>query len=130
MSDCTRFDNFFMNDCIRFNSFWWVIESDFVHFDEWYVIIFCFSIKGAVSRDFCHFFISWIKAICAPDKQAKMVLLKNLFSRIYSQNQCLCAVLACAELEIEMSANPKLANTAQSQTLHIVTLHGVRLCAG
>ena len=36
-------------------------------------------LKGAVSRDFWHSFISWIKPIRAPDKQAKMVLLKIRF---------------------------------------------------
>ena len=43
------------------------------------------NFKGAVSRDFWHFFISRIKAIWAPDNQAKMVLLKCSFSRWYSQ---------------------------------------------
>ena len=51
-----------------------------------------------------------------------MVLLKNSFSRRYLQNQLRCTVLSlhrvglCAELEIEMSTNPKLANTVRSQT--------------
>ena len=65
--------------------------------------------KGAVSREFCHFFISWIEAFWAPDIQAKMVLLKNLFSRRYLQNQWLCAMLACAE------SDSVQVNTARSQ---------------
>ena len=41
-------------------------------------------LKGQCHEIFWHFFISWIEAIWAPDKQAKMVLLKNSFSRRYS----------------------------------------------
>ena len=51
--------------------------------------------KGGMSRDFWHFFISWIKAIWDPDQQAKIVLLKRSFSRRYSRKILLCAVLAC-----------------------------------
>ena len=54
-------------------------------------------LKGQCHKIFCHFFISWIEAIWAPNKQSKMVLLKNSFSRRYSRNQWLRAVLACAE---------------------------------
>ena len=39
------------------------------------------SLKGQCHNIFCHFFISWIKGIWAPDKQAKMVLLKSSFRR-------------------------------------------------
>ena len=38
-------------------------------------------LKEAVSRDFLPPFFAWIKPIWAPDKQDKMVLLKNSFSR-------------------------------------------------
>ena len=38
-------------------------------------------LKGQCHEIFWHFFISWIEAIWAPDKQAKMVLLKSSFSR-------------------------------------------------
>ena len=49
-----------------------------------------------------------------------MVLLKKI--RFYEDipeisYSAQCAVLACVESEIEMSANPKLANIAQSRTL-------------
>ena len=44
-------------------------------------------LKEAVSRDFRPQFFSWIEPIWAPDKQAKMVLLKNLFSRRYSNSK-------------------------------------------
>ena len=43
-------------------------------------------VKGQCHETFCHFFISWIEAICAPDKQAKMVLLKSLFLRAIGKN--------------------------------------------
>ena len=46
--------------------------------------MFCLF-KGAVSQDFWLILISWIEAIWAPDKQAKMVSLKNSFSWIYSR---------------------------------------------
>ena len=80
-----------------------------------------FPFKGAVSRDFLSFFISWIEAIWAPNKQSKMVLLKNSFSWRYLRNQWLCAVLACAESD---SAE---ANTARSPTPCRLTLRGVKL---
>ena len=48
------------------------------------VVVFTCPFKGAVSRDFRTLFFSLIKPIWAPDKQAKMVFLKNLFSRRYS----------------------------------------------
>ena len=82
--------------------------------------IICKHLKGAVSLDFCHFFISWIEAIWALISRLKWFLLKNSFSWRYLWNQWLQAVLACAEsdsAEIEMSANPKLTNTARSWTL-------------
>ena len=41
-------------------------------------------LKGAVSRDFRTLFFSLIKPIWAPDEHAKMVFLKNSFSRRYS----------------------------------------------
>ena len=37
------------------------------------------NLKWAVSRYFCYYFISRIEAIYAPNKQSKMVLLKNSF---------------------------------------------------
>ena len=40
--------------------------------------------KEAVSRDFRTLFFSWIEPIWVPDKQSKIVLLKNSFSRRYS----------------------------------------------
>ena len=40
------------------------------------------------------------------------------------------AVLACAESEILIFENPKLANTALSRTLRMLTLRGVGLHAG
>ena len=67
-------------------------------------------LKGQCHEIFAIFF-SWIKAIWAPDKQAKMVLLNNSFSRRYSQKIGLSAVLAYTEL------NSTQANTAQSRTL-------------
>ena len=57
-----------------------------------------------------------------PDKQAKMVLLK---SSLTLRGVGLCAG-PCAELEIEMFANPKLANTARSRTLRRLTLRGFK----
>ena len=36
-------------------------------------------LKGQCHEIFVIFFISWIEAIRAPEKQAKMVLLKNYF---------------------------------------------------
>ena len=89
-----------------------------------------YILKGAVSQDFLPFFISWIEAIWAPDEQAKMVLLKNSFSRRYSQKIRLRAVLACAE------SDSAQANTARSRQLKCpqirnwLTLRRVRLCAG
>ena len=79
-------------------------------------------LKGQCHEICWHFFISWIKAIWAPDKQAKMVLLKSSFSRRNSRKIRLRAVLACAESKIEIFANPKLANTARSHTLRRLTL--------
>ena len=38
-------------------------------------------LKGQCHEIFWHFFISWIKAIWAPDKQAKIVLFKSSFLR-------------------------------------------------
>ena len=64
---------------------------------------------------FWHLFISWIKPIRAPDKQAKMVLLKNSFLPRYSRKIRLRAVLACAKSEIFIFENSKLAHTARSQ---------------
>ena len=55
------------------------------------------SFKVAVSRDFCHFLNPWIQPTWVPDKRAKMVLLKNSFSRRYSRNKCLHADLHCAK---------------------------------
>ena len=46
-------------------------------------------LKGQCHEIFCHFFISWIEAIWAPKKQAKMVLLKNLFLLRYLRNKWL-----------------------------------------
>ena len=71
------------------------------------------ALKGQCHEIFCHFFISLIEAIWAPNEQSKMVLLKNSFSRRYSRNQWLCAVLACAD--------------SDSRRL---TLRRVGLCAG
>ena len=82
-------------------------------------------LKGQSHEIFCDFFISWIEAIWAPDKWAKRVLLKNSFLRRYSDS-----AQHCAKSTIEMSANPKLANTARSQTLRRLTLCRVRLRAG
>ena len=66
-------------------------------------------LKGQCHEIFFHFFISLIEAIWAPNEQSKIVLLKSSFSRRYSQNQWLRAVLACAE-----SDSPQ-ANTARSR---------------
>ena len=54
-------------------------------------------LKGQCHKIFWNFFISWIEAIWASDKKAKMVLLKSSFSRRYSRKIWLRAVLACAE---------------------------------
>ena len=43
-------------------------------------------LKSAVSRDFSEFFPT-IQPTWAPDKQAKMVLLKDSFSRKYARNK-------------------------------------------
>ena len=82
----------------------------------------CFScfIKGAVSRGFRHFFISWIEAIWTPDTQAKMVLFKSLFPHIYLWKIRLRPVLACTESDTAQ------ANTAWSQTLRRLTLRRVK----
>ena len=56
-------------------------------------------LKEAVSRDFLAFFFSLIQPIWVPDKQSKMVSLKNSFSRRYLQKTWLCAVWYCAELD-------------------------------
>ena len=83
-----------------------------------------------MSQYFYHLFISWFQGIWAPDKQAKMVLLKTSFSRRYPRNQLLCAVLARAE------SNSLQANTTQSrkfkcpQIQNWLTLHWVGLCTG
>ena len=42
------------------------------------------AIKGAVSRKCLAFFYPWIQSTWAPDKQAKMLLLKGSFSWRYS----------------------------------------------
>ena len=68
--------------------------------------------KGQCHEIFCHFFISWIQAIWAPDKQAKIVLLISSFLRKNSQKIRLRAVLACAE------SDSTQANTARSRTLY------------
>ena len=83
------------------------------------------------------FFFSWIEPIWVPDKQSKMVSLKNLFWRRYSQKTWLCALYwaesdspqyyTARSWEIEMSKNPQLANSARSRTLHSVILQGVQL---
>ena len=78
-------------------------------------------LKGQCHEIFCNFIISWIEAIWAPNKQSKMVLLKNSFLRRYSQNQWLHTVLACTE-----SDSPQ-ANTARSRTPLRLTLCGVEL---
>ena len=51
-------------------------------------------LKGQCHEIFRHFFISWLEAIWAPDKQAKMFLLKNSFSQRYSRKIRLRAMLA------------------------------------
>ena len=93
------------------------------------------------SKCLCHeifaFFFSWIEPIWVPDKQSKMVSLKNLFWRRYSQKTWLCALYwaesdspqyyTARSWEIEMSKNPQLANSARSRTLHSVILQGVQL---
>ena len=91
---------------------------EILDFQNWhfYRLIFAVFLKGQCHEIFWHFFISWIEAIWAPDKQAKMVLLKSSFSRRNSRKIRLRAVLDCAESKIEIFANPKLANTARSQT--------------
>ena len=70
-------------------------------------------LKVAVSWDFCHFFISLIQPIWAPDKHVKWFILKICF------HGDIC--------EISDSAR---ANTARSQTLRRLTKPRVRLCAG
>ena len=54
-------------------------------------------LKGQCHEIFWNFFIAWIEAIWAPDKQAKMVLHKSSFLRRNSRKIRLRAVLACAE---------------------------------
>ena len=78
--------------------------------------VFLQMLKGQCHEILCHFFISWKEAIWAPDKQANMVLLKNSFSRRYSQKIRLRAVLAC------MESNSAQANSVRSQTLRRITL--------
>ena len=101
-----------------------------------------------MSRDLLAFFSSsLIQPIWFPDKQSKMVLLKNSFSWRYSQTTWLWAVwyclesdsahcaqyhtAQCAELdsvqyhtaqsrEIQMSENPKKSHTARSVILRRV----------
>ena len=43
----------------------------------------CQKLKGEVSRDFLPLFFSLMEPIWSPDKQAKMVFLKNSFSPRY-----------------------------------------------
>ena len=81
---------------------------------------------GQCHEIFSYFLFYESKPSGPPDKQATMVLLKNSFSRRYSRKIRLRAVLACAESKIEIFANPKLANTARSQTLRRLTLRGVK----
>ena len=70
-----------------------------------------FSLKGQCHKIFCNFFMSWLEAIWAPNKQAKMVLLKKSFSRRYSRKIRLPAVLACVE------SDSAQANSARSRHL-------------
>ena len=60
---------------------------------------FIHHLKGQCHKIFGIFFILGIEPMWAPDKQAKMVLLKSLFSRRYSRKIRLHTVLACAEQE-------------------------------
>ena len=87
--------------------------------------IFGFVVKEAVSRDFCSFF-SWIELIWVPDKLSKMVLLKNSFSRRYSQKTWQRAVWYCARRRVGKLKCPKIQNCL---TLRRVGLCVVRYCA-
>ena len=55
-----------------------------------------YFLKGGMSQDFFCIFL-FRESGWAPDKQAKMVLLKSSFSRRYSRKIRLHAVLACAK---------------------------------
>ena len=85
--------------------------------------------RGSVTI-FLSFFISWFQGIWAPDKQAKMVLLKNLFSRRYPRNQLLCAVLACAESDSLQANTARRRKFKCPQIQNWLTLCWVRLCSG
>ena len=98
-----------------------------------FFVIFSPFFKKAVSRDFLAFF-SLIQPIWVPDKQSKMVSLKNSFLRRYSQKTWLGAVWHCAESdsaqyhtapsrEIEISENPNCL------TMRQVGLRAMRYCA-
>ena len=58
------------------------IQCELLRLDS-VILLILYSLKGQCHEIFCHFFISWIEAIWAPEKQAKMVLLKNSFSQRY-----------------------------------------------
>ena len=76
-----------------------------------------------MSRDLLAFFSSsLIQPIWFPDKQSKMVLLKNSFSWRYSQTTWLWAVWYCLESD---SAHCAQYHTAQSWTLFSITLRVV-----
>ena len=72
-------------------------------------------LKGQCHEIFWHFL--------APDKQAKMVLLKNLISQRYLRNKKLRAVLVYNTTYPE--SDSAQANTARSPTPSKLTLHGV-----
>ena len=96
-------------------------------------------LKWQCHENFCHFFILWIEPNWAPDKQAKMVLLKNLFSRRYSNvkvEKFDSAVLVSAESNlllpnISQKLEPMCSFSFFTENfavnLYWLTQHGVRL---
>ena len=92
-------------------------------------------LKRQCNEIFWIFFISWIEAIWAPDKQSKMVLLKNSFSRRYLQKTWYCTESDSAQYHTAPSPTPRsitLRRVGKLKGLKIqncLTLRGVRLCA-
>ena len=99
------------------------------------------TLKRQCHDIFWHF-LSLIQPIWVPDKQSKMVSLKNSFSRRYSRKTWLRAVWYCAESNNLFDfrklkfpgllgsmwwyfENRKMANTARSRTPCSVILRGV-----
>ena len=79
-------------------------------------------LKVVVSRDFWHFLLypTW-----APDKQAKMVLLKESLSWRYSRNKWLHSDYHCAELDSALTNTARSHKNKFAEIYNWLTLRGV-----